>query len=100
MAAAGFDVIDLGVPTADPKPYEVSSLLGYVKELKRPLLLLHGTADDNVYFLHSLELADALFRAGRPFQLLPLAGATHISRDPEATERLWQRAAAFFREHL
>ncbi len=47
-----------------------------------------------------LKLADAISRAGRTVQFLPLAGATHISRDPEATERLWQRAAAFFRDNL
>ena len=111
-AVAGAPVVDwrdydthyteryLGLPAEHPEAYARSSLLAEAPGLSRPLLLVHGTADDNVSFLHSLELADALFRAGRPFQLLPLAGATHISRDPEATERLWQRAAAFFREHL
>ena len=90
----------LGLPGEHPEAYARSSLLSEAAGLSRPLLLVHGTADDNVYFFHSLHLADALFRAGRPFQFLPLAGATHISRDPDATERLWQRVAAFFREHL
>ena len=44
----------------------------YAKDLRRPLLLLHGTADDNVYFRHTLKLANALFREGREFDLLPL----------------------------
>jgi dipeptidyl-peptidase-4 len=111
-AVAGAPVVDwrdydthyteryLGLPQEHPEAYARSSLLAEAPGLARPLLLVHGTADDNVYLFHSLKLADALFRAGRPFQLLPLAGATHISRDPEATERLWQRAAAFFRDSL
>jgi dipeptidyl-peptidase-4 len=90
----------LGLPQENPGAYDRSSLLGDAPRLSRPLLLVHGTADDNVYLFHSLKLADALFRAGRPFEFLPLAGATHIDRDPEATERLWERAAAFFEENL
>ena len=111
-AVAGAPVVDwrdydthyteryLGLFQEHPEAYAHSSLLGEAAGLSRPLLLVHGTADDNVYFFHSVKLADALFRAGRSFEFLPLAGATHISRDPEATERLWQRAAAFFRQHL
>jgi len=111
-AVAGAPVVDwrdydthyteryLGLPQEHPEAYARSSLLAEAPGLSRPLLVVHGTADDNVYLFHSLKLADALFRAGRPFQLLPLAGATHISREPEATERLWQRVAAFFRDHL
>ncbi|HEU4385113.1 MAG TPA: DPP IV N-terminal domain-containing protein [Anaeromyxobacteraceae bacterium] len=111
-AVAGAPVVDwrdydthyteryLGLPGEHPEAYARSSPLSEAAGLSRPLLLVHGTGDDNVYFFHSLKLADALFRAGRPFELLPLPGATHISRDPEATERLWQRAAAFFRDHL
>jgi dipeptidyl-peptidase-4 len=80
--------------------YKASSLLG-LKGGGRPLLLVHGTADDNVYFRNSLRLADSLFRAGQPFEFLPLTGITHsYSADPTATERLWLESAAFFRRHL
>jgi dipeptidyl-peptidase-4 len=74
--------------------------LTYAKDLKRPLLLVHGTADDNVYFRHSLKLADALFRAGRDFDMLPLSGLTHMVPDPVVMRRLYGRFASFFRTHL
>ena len=56
-----------------------ASLFPLAKDLKRPLLLVHGTADDNVYFRHTLKLTDALFRAGKDFEVLPLSGLTHMS---------------------
>src|SRR4029077_10378396 len=66
----------LGVPPKDDDAYKSSSLLTYAKDLSRPLLIVHGTADDNVYFRHSLRLADALFREGKEFEILPLPGLT------------------------
>ena len=90
----------LGLPDASSAAYTEGSLLTYSRELKRPLLLVHGTADDNVYFRHSLRLADSLLRAGRDFEFLPLAGFTHMVPDPEVTEQLWLRVAAFFKSHL
>ncbi|BDG06255.1 S9 family peptidase [Anaeromyxobacter oryzae] len=111
-AAAGAPVVDwreydthyteryLGIPPADAAAYEHSGLLPLAPGLSRPLLLLHGTADDNVYLSHSLALADALFRAGRPFQLVPIAGATHMTPDPLTQARRWQLTAAFFADAL
>lgn len=111
-AVAGAPVVDwldydthyteryLGLPQEAPQAYQRSSLLTYAEKLERPLLLLHGTADDNVYFFHSLKLSNALFRAGRPHQLLPLSGLTHMVPDPLVTERLWEQVMRFFREHL
>jgi dipeptidyl-peptidase 4 len=111
-AVAGAPVVDwrdydthyterfLGLPDAQPKAYEVSSLLSYVKDAKRPILLIHGTADDNVYFLHSLKLSDALFKAGKPHAVLPLSNFTHMVPDPLVTERLWERIATHFLETL
>jgi dipeptidyl-peptidase-4 len=91
----------LGVPKEkDDAAYRDASLLTYAKDLKRPLLLVHGTADDNVYFRHTLKLVDALFRAGRDFEVLPLAGLTHMVPDPIVMERLWTREVDFFRKHL
>jgi dipeptidyl-peptidase-4 len=111
-AVAGAPVVDwldydthyteryLGIPPKDDDAYRAASLLTYANQLKRPLLLLHGTADDNVYFRHSLKLADALFRSGKTFEILPLSGLTHMVPDPEVNERLHQRIAGFMVKHL
>jgi dipeptidyl-peptidase-4 len=90
----------LGFPQDNPEAYKEASLLTYAADLKRPLLLIHGTADDNVYFRHSLKLANALFRAGKDFEILPLPGLTHMVPDPVVMERLYQRIAGHFQKHL
>jgi len=61
---------------------------------------VHGTADDNVYFVHSLKLAEALFRAGRDFEFLPLPGFTHMVNEPEASIELSRATVRFFRRTL
>src|SRR4029079_763081 len=78
----------------DLSTYDQSSLLPFAPSLSRPLLLVHGTADDNVYFMHTLQLADALFKAGRPFDLLLLPGATHMV-PPHSAEQLWERMRSY-----
>jgi dipeptidyl-peptidase-4 len=90
----------LGLPETNAAAYREASLLTYVDQLRRPLMLVHGTADDNVYFRHTLKLADALFRAGKDFELLPLPGLTHMIPDPVVMQRLYARFALFFHRHL
>ncbi len=90
----------LGLPADDAEAYRRSSLLGRADRLRRPLLVVHGTADDNVYFFHALKLSDALFRAGRPHDFLPLSGLTHMVPDPVVVQREWEAVARFFAEHL
>lgn len=90
----------LGVPPEAEGAYTRSSLLPLAPALRRPLLLVHGTADDNVHFFHTLKLSDALLRAGRRHDVLPLSGFTHMVADPLVTERLYSHVAAYLREHL
>ncbi|MFN8610007.1 MAG: alpha/beta fold hydrolase [Vulcanimicrobiota bacterium] len=81
--------------------YQRASLLPLATSLSRPLLLVHGSADDNVYFRHSLRLCDALLRNNQPYELLVLPGITHSFRpDVTITERLWSRSVRFFKENL
>jgi dipeptidyl-peptidase-4 len=88
----------LGLPGEDV--YAGSSLIGDAPKLSRPLLLIHGTADDNVYFRHSLKLMDALEKAGRPFQFLPIVGSTHMVLDPELRVQIEKRTLEFFKASL
>jgi dipeptidyl-peptidase-4 len=90
----------LGLPSANPAGYGDGSVLGRAAALKRPLLIIHGTADDNVYFDHSLRLVAALFKAGAPFEFLPLVGHTHLPADPAVVAQEHLRIAAFLRRHL
>jgi dipeptidyl-peptidase-4 len=91
----------MGLLPESKAAYEDASLIPLAKNLKRPLMLVHGTADDNVYYRHSLKLADALFRAGKDFDAVALPGVTHMySADPTVMERLWAKTATFFKTHL
>lgn len=111
-AVAGAPVIDwedydthyteryLGVPPAAADAYRRNSCLTRAAELKRPLLLVHGTRDDNVFFRHTLRMTDALVRAGRRFEVLPLPGFTHMVTDPVVAGERWRRTVEFFRANL
>lgn len=90
----------LGLPDADAAAYDRSSVLTHAPRLARPLLIVHGTADDNVYFLHALKLSNALFRAGKVHDFLPLSGLTHMVVEAEAIRALQGRIVGFFQQHL
>ncbi|MDW8245742.1 MAG: alpha/beta fold hydrolase [Sandaracinaceae bacterium] len=97
--------LGLPEPEGEEGPYHRSSLLSHIHPISdkfppRPLLIIHGTADDNVYFFHGLKLAHALFQKGRPFEFIPLLGQTHVVRDPEWVIPLEMKALEFFLRHL
>lgn len=90
----------LGFPDADSGAYSVSSALTSVCFLKNPLLVIHGTADDNVYFFHTLKLADALNKAGAYWDFLPLPGQAHSVIEAVQVQRVYSRMTDYFRQHL
>jgi dipeptidyl-peptidase 4 len=89
----------LGLPSENADGYKKSSVLTYASNLSRPLLLIHGLTDDNVYFQHSVQLSEALFTAGKPFNFLPLLG-THMVSEPVLRLRRQTRIIDFFNAEL
>jgi dipeptidyl-peptidase-4 len=73
----------LGHPDVNPEVYERNSLMPDAHGLRRPLMLIHGLADDNVFAAHTLRLSSALLAAGREHTVLPLSGVTHMSPTDE-----------------
>jgi dipeptidyl-peptidase-4 len=90
----------LGDPRADPEPYRRSSLLADAVKLERPLLLVHGLADDNVVAAHTLRLSSLLLAAGRPHSVLPLSGVTHMAQQVVVAENLLLLELGFLRAAL
>lgn len=91
----------LGTPHTDPEAYAHSSLLGRAAgSAGRPLLLIHGLADDNVVAAHTLRLSSALLAAGADHEVLPLSGVTHMTPQEVVARNLLLRELTFFAQHL
>jgi dipeptidyl-peptidase-4 len=89
-----------GHPDEHPEAYEHDSLIADAPKLRRPLMLIHGLADDNVTVAHTLRLSSALLAAGRPHTVLPLSGVTHAARQEEVAENLLLLQADFIKRAL
>ena len=68
--------------------------------LRRPLLLIHGLADDNVVAAHTLQMSRVLLEAGRSHNVLPLSGVTHMTPQEVVAENLLLLQVAFLRQSL
>src|SRR6266511_1515992 len=90
----------LGHPDEEPEVYRRESLLDEAGALERPILLIHGLADDNVFVANSLRLSRAFLEAGRPHTFLPLSGASHMAKEEVVAENLLLLELRFLRDAL
>jgi dipeptidyl-peptidase 4 len=90
----------LGHPDEHPEAYERNSILPEAPNLTRPLLLIHGLVDDNVFVAHTLRLSAALFEAGRDHELVLIPNATHMTRSAAVTENLLRIQLDFLKRSL
>lgn len=90
----------LGNPAIDGSAYEATSLFNDAEHLQQPLLLIHGLADDNVVAAHTLQLSSALLAAGKPHEVLPLSGVTHMTPQEVVAENLLLHQLEFLQRHL
>ncbi|MFI2201465.1 prolyl oligopeptidase family serine peptidase [Streptomyces sp. NPDC020192] len=95
----------LGDPGEHPEIYRRNSVVddaGLVDpaEPHRPMMIIHGLADDNVVVAHSLRLSSALLAAGRPHEMLPLSGVTHMTPQETVAENLLRLQLDFLKRSL
>ncbi|MFH9042913.1 prolyl oligopeptidase family serine peptidase [Streptomyces sp. NPDC017966] len=94
-----------GHPDEQPEVYRRNSVIddaGLVDAAgpHRPMMIIHGLADDNVVVAHSLRLSSALLAAGRPHEVLPLSGVTHMTPQEEVAENLLRLQLGFLKRSL
>ncbi|MFC9602867.1 prolyl oligopeptidase family serine peptidase [Streptomyces niveus] len=95
----------LGDPATAAEVYEANSLvtddgLSEPASPARPLMIIHGLADDNVVMTHTLRLSSALLSAGRPHEVLPLTGVTHMTPQEQIAENLLLLQVDFLKRSL
>lgn len=90
----------MGLLSENAKGYEASSTPKVAANLHGSLLLVHGTSDDNVHFQNSIQMIDALIKAGKPFDLMVYPNKTHGISGPAARAHLFHMLEAHFEREL
>ena len=87
-------------PQDNAAGYAATSVLPYAKDLKGPLLVMHGMADDNVLFLNSTKLFRRLQDLGKPFDVMVYPGAKHGLMRQNDGRHGYKMIKRFFDENL
>ena len=91
-----------GLPQENPAGYNENAplmLAPLLRDDRTRLLLIHGTADDNVHFQNSAEMIRALTDAGKEFDLMIYPDQNH-SMQPDYTRQIRQRMISFVERNL
>jgi len=92
----------IGTPNEHPDVYAQASPVSHVDRLQIPLLVLHGTADVNVPYLHSVKLVDELMKHGKgdlvSFMMYP--GEFHYFTREHVLNDAWHRVDRFWDANL
>jgi len=90
----------MGDPNDGDGKYENSSPMTYAENLADPVLIIHGMADDNVFFDNTVQIIDALQEGSKPFELMTYPGKRHRIVGEAENRHLWNLYLDFFERHL
>ena len=87
-------------PKENQKGYDETSPIKLAKDLQGRLLLIHGTADDNVHFKQSMDYAEALVQAGKQFEMQMYRDRNHGISGGNTRMHLYTRMSEFLLNNL
>ncbi|MCU1381513.1 MAG: WD40-like beta Propeller containing protein [Acidobacteria bacterium] len=98
----GWTASRIGTPDQHPDVYANASPVSHVDRLERPLLILHGTSDVNVPYLHSVRLIDELLKKGKGdlVSFMTYPGEFHYFTREHVLRDAWHRVEDFFNANL
>lgn len=92
----------IGTPSENPAVYAQASPVSHMDKLQTPLLVLHGTADVNVPYLHSVKLLDEALKQGKGdlVSFMAYPGEFHYFTREHVLRDAWNRVERFWAAHL
>ena len=87
-------------PVADPKIYEKTSPISYVKKAATPTLVQHGELDRRVPIANAYELRQALEDRGVPVEMVVYKGFGHGIDKPKAARAVMEHNFAWFNHYI
>jgi dipeptidyl-peptidase 4 len=89
----------MDLPKDNTKGYD-DSIVSAAGKLHGSLLLVHGSSDDNVHFQNTIQMTDALIKAGKQFRLMVYPNKTHGIAGPDTSRQLFHMMEDFWLKEL
>jgi len=89
----------MGLPKDNASGYD-DSMVGAASGLQGSLLLVHGTSDDNVHLQNTIQMAAALIKAGKQFQLMVYPDKTHGISGATTRTQMFHMMEDFWNQEL
>lgn len=90
----------LGKPEENAEAYRKSSPLSFVDSIKKPVLILHGMVDDNVFFQDAVQLIEKLQKAKKEFDVMVYPDEAHSFTNPDSWLDEYRRIEQYFDKYL
>ena len=90
----------LQTPQENPKGYDENSPINFAKDLQGKLLLVHGSADDNVHMQNSMDFVTALVKANKQFDLFIYPNKNHSIRGGNTRLHLYTMMTNYILDNL
>ena len=90
----------MGLLKENPEGYAQSDITKAAANLHGALMLAHGTGDDNVHFQNSVQMIDALIKAGKQFRLMIYPNKTHSIAGSDARDQMFHMIEEHFEREL
>lgn len=87
-------------PQENPNGYDDNSPLYFADKLQGNLLLIHGTADDNVHVQNTLELSEQLVQANKQFDLMVYTNRNHSIYGGNTRIHLFNKIYNYFKVNM
>lgn len=87
-------------PQVNDRGYKSASLMAHAADLSGNVLIIHGTADDNVHVQHTMQYIDALVQADKQFEMQLYPDDNHFLRNGKNYEHMHKRVLLFLEKNL
>ena len=89
-----------GLLQENPEVYDIGSPINFAENLEGNLLIVHGTADDNVHYQNAAEMVNSLVRANKPFEQFAYPDKNHGIYGGTTRLHLFEMLTDWFQENL
>ena len=87
-------------PQENPAGYDDNAPISFAGQLEGHLLIIHGSADDNVHVQNTMEFTEALVQADKDFEMMIYTNRNHGIYGGKTRYQLFRKINNFILDHL